>query len=180
MNNLYKLLILLLFQLFFTVKSEAQIQNSLRFAPELSTMRHGDYRGGVLGASLSLYVYDYWFEENGHNAFVFTIKKSGFSSPLYDKNTTVADDRRYILHNSFSFLTGYNYFLDGWYVEPRVGYVLSTNKYKAFVFSPQIGYIYNRFDLSLFCDLANAKDKNSIDKLRIAHQNFGISLGVLF
>ncbi len=180
MNNIIRRIGLVIFFVFiFLLQINAQNNYLLRFAPEISQIKYGDYKGNTLGVSLSLYYTDNELVKTGHNAFTLSLKINGHGNLSYpmDGNEVIDKDKT-MSFGSLSLLAGYNYFMSGWYIEPQIGYMRSVHKYKAVLFSPKLGYVYNKYDVALFLETAKGKETNAVNSK--LYKAMGLSFGIIF
>lgn len=131
-----------------------------------------------LGGSLAWLHQDNYMSQNENNYFSLTMKilnnpygEGKFISSMFNN----ADDG----FNYVSALLGYRFAFqsieNGVYIEPRLGYGHFAGHKSSLIISPQIGYTYNQFDFSAFCDFGFAKKPFITGKENFA--TIGLSVG---
>ena len=133
-----------------------------------------------LGSTISFLIPDNWLLSNERNYFTLGVK--GLNNPVYKgKFISSINNNSLDAFNYFQFLAGYRFCEripeNGWYFEYRLGltmFDLNFNNY-AFDFSPAFGYVYHKFDFSIFGDLNAAAANTVVGKNEF--YTLGVSIG---
>ena len=110
----------------------------------------------------------------------FTLSAKGFNSPFGDgKFITSILNKKTDAFNYYELLAGYrfttNSIENGLFAEPRIGFGKGYT-YQAFVFSPVIGFAFNKFELGVFSDFGFSQDANVLTGEK-GYTTLGLSVG---
>lgn len=159
---------LLAFAIVMTVQVKAQHENYIRISADAGLVANTDRDGKfALGGTVSWLTQDNLIALSEYNYITLGVK--GINNPYGDGKilSSIGNDKDDAF-NYIGALAGYRFTQEGvafgLYAEPRIGAAFGADGYAAFLFSPIVGYAYNYFDFSAFCDMGFGGKNSAIGK----------------
>lgn len=159
-----KIFFTLLFTVCVLITAQAQFDNYIRISGNLGVVANSERdKKLALGGSITWLTADNIISGNSENYITVGIK--AINNPYGEGKfiTSILNDK----DDAFNYimpLVGYRFtqsgIEDGLFVEPRIGVAIGQN-YTGFALSPQAGYAFDNFDVSLFVDLAFGGKNNA-------------------